>query len=98
MQKFSMIQCFVTTKTWLDLAVCPTIDLLEISLLSPDEVITWSVATFTERQIHLGDENFRSEDSDTLFPLRDVAIVAGREPHAEQVDAVAGEDEDEDDE
>jgi len=56
------------------------------------------VATFAERQIHFSDENFRSEDSDTLFPLRDVSIVAGREPHAKQVDAVAGEDEDEDDE
>ncbi len=56
------------------------------------------MTSFTERQIHFCNENFWSEDSDTLFSLRDVAIIAGREPHAKQVDAVAGEDEDEDDE
>ena len=66
--------------------------------VSPDETITWPMASFTERQIHFCDEHFGPEDSDTLLSLRDVAIVAGREPHAEQVDAVAGEDKDEDDE
>ena len=66
--------------------------------VSPDKTVTWPVASFTQRQIHFCDENFGPEDTDTLFSFRDVAIVAGREPHAEQVDAVAGEDKDEDDE
>jgi hypothetical protein len=34
------------------------------------------------------------ENSDAFFPFGDVSIVAGSEPHAEQVDAVTRKNED----
>ncbi len=45
----------------------------------------------------LGDEDLRPEYPRAVLPLRDGVVVAGGEPHAEEVDAVAGEDEDKDD-
>ncbi len=34
------------------------------------------------------------KNSDAFFPFGDVSIIAGSEPHAEQVDAVTGKNED----
>ncbi len=45
----------------------------------------------------LGDKDLRPEYPRAVLPLCDGVVVAGGEPHAEEVDAVAGEDEDQDD-
>ncbi len=45
----------------------------------------------------LCDEDLRPEYPRAVLPLCDGVVVAGGEPHAEEVDAVAGEDEDKDD-
>lgn len=51
---------------------------------------------FTSSQLHLGDKNFTDKHADTLVPSLDFRIVATGQSTAVKLDAVAGEDEHQD--